>query len=99
MTIRTSLLTGLAVAIVTLGTIGSAAAETLSTKNLPQARCSRPLDEEATRVNKLADLVAQYRVIMEKQPLEWVTFKYYEAELAASRRCLQSASAGQAVVR
>lgn len=105
-TIRKSLLAGLAIAVAALGTFATAAAEPLTAaqsaaiaNGLPKPRCSRPVEEEAARVNQLVALVAEYRTLMETKPLQWVTFKYYEAELAATRRCLQSASAGQAVVR
>ena len=102
-TIRTRTLAGLAIlaaaAIVSLGT-ASATAETLrpiqaanAPNGFPAARCSRPADEEALRIKQLAEFVQKSRAMVVQNPLLWADVGYYEAELAASRRCLQSVAA------
>ena len=102
-TIRTRTLAGLAIlataAIVSLGT-ATATAETLrptqaanAPNGFPAARCSRPADEEALRIKQLAEFVQKSRAMVEQNPLLWADVGYYEAELAASRRCLQSVAA------
>jgi len=99
-TIRTRTLAALAIlaaaAIVSLGAV-SATAETLrptqaanAPNGFPAARCSRPADEEALRIKQLAEFVQKSRAMVEQNPLLWADVGYYEAELAASRRCLQS---------
>jgi len=105
-TIRATLIAGLTIAMASLGAFASAVAEPLTAaqsaeiaNGLPAPRCARPAEEEAMRVNRLVERVAEARAAMDKNPLLWATFKYYEAELAATRRCLVSASAGQSVVR
>jgi hypothetical protein len=99
MTIRLSLIAAL-VATASLASFSSAAAQPGPKFNgFPAPQCSRPMDQEAMRVNQLADLLAETRAQVDKNPLLWATVGYYEAELAATKRCLQSASAGQAIVR
>ena len=99
-TIRTRTLAGLAIlaatAIVSLGSV-AASAETLrptqaanAPNGFPAARCSGPAEEEALRIKQLAEFVQKSRAMVEQNPLLWADVGYYEAELAASRRCLQS---------
>jgi len=56
----------------------------------PAGRCSRPADEEALRIKQLVEFVQKSRAMVQQNPLLWADVGYYEAELAASRRCLQS---------
>jgi hypothetical protein len=100
-TIRTRTLAGIAIlaAIVSLGSV-SASAEMLrptqaasAPNGFPAARCSRPAEEEALRIKQLAEFVQKSRAMVEQNPLLWADVGYYEAELAASRRCLQSVAA------
>ena len=102
-TIRTRTLAGLAIlaatAIVSLGSV-SASAEMLrptqaanAPNGFPAARCSRPAEEEALRIRQLAEFVQKSRAMVDQNPLLWADVGYYEAELAASRRCLQSVAA------
>jgi hypothetical protein len=93
-------LTGLAVvAGVFIGVVNCHAqplgpVESLNGPNgLPVAHCSRPADQEALRVKQLADFVDKSRRIAVQNPLLLADVAYYEAELAASRRCLQSLAA------
>jgi len=60
---------------------------------LPAARCSRPADQEALRIKQLAEFVEKSRRMAVQNPLLLADVGYYEAELAASRRCLQSVAA------
>ena len=60
---------------------------------LPATHCSRPADQEALRVKQLAEFLDQSRRIAVQNPLLLADVGYYEAELAASRRCLQSLAA------
>jgi hypothetical protein len=105
MTIRSSLIAAFALAASSIGSPAIAqppltpAEMTNLANGLPAPRCSRPFEQEATRAAQLAGLMEQARAAMDKNPLLWATFKYYEAELAATRRCLQSASAGNPAVR
>jgi hypothetical protein len=100
-TIRTRTLAGIAIlaAIVSLDSV-SASAEMLrptqaanAPNGLPAARCSRPAEEEALRIKQLAEFVQKSRAMVEQNPLLWADVGYYDAELAASRRCLQSVAA------
>jgi hypothetical protein len=59
----------------------------------PAARCSRPADEEALRIKQLVEFVEKSRRMAVQNPLLLADVGYYEAELAASRRCLQSVAA------
>jgi len=52
-------------------------------------RCSRPVDQQARHIQKLTEFVEASRHMAEDHPLLWAEVGYYEAELAASRRCLQ----------
>ena len=56
----------------------------------PAARCSRPADQEALRITQLVEFVEKSRAMAVQNPLLLADVGYYEAELAASRRCLQS---------
>jgi hypothetical protein len=106
-TIRTRFLTGLAIsAAVLLGALSTSGAQPMgplqsanAPNGLPAARCSRPADQEALRIKQLVEFVEKSKAMAVQNPLLLADVGYYEAELAASRRCLQSASAGQAVVR
>jgi hypothetical protein len=59
----------------------------------PAARCSRPADQEALRIKQLVEFVEKSRRMAVQNPLLLADVGYYEAELAASRRCLQSVAA------
>jgi hypothetical protein len=59
----------------------------------PAARCSRPADQEALRIKQLAEFVEKSRSMAMRNPLLLADVDYYEAELAASRRCLESVAA------
>ena len=72
-----------------IGPVQSASAP----NGLPAARCSRPADQEALRIRQLVDFVAQSRAMAVQNPLLLADVGYYEAELAASRRCLQAVAA------
>ena len=56
----------------------------------PAAWCSRPADQEALRVKQLVEFVEKFRRMAVQNPLLLADVGYYEAELAASRRCLQA---------
>ena len=101
-TIRTRNFAGLAIVaaamVVSFGV--SASAEPLrpsqaanAPNGFPAGRCSRPADEEALRIKQLVEFVQKSRAMVEQNPLLWADVGYYEAELAASRRCLQSVAA------
>ena len=101
-TVRTRNFAGLAILaaamVVSLGV--PASAEPLrptqaanAPNGFPAARCSRPADEEALRIKQLAEFVQKSRAMVVQNPLLWADVGYYEAELAASRRCLQSVAA------
>jgi len=98
-TIRTRNFAGLAIVaaamVVSFGV--SASAEPLrpsqaanAPNGFPAGRCSRPADEEALRIKQLVEFVQKSRAMAQQNPLLWADVGYYEAELAASRRCLQS---------
>jgi hypothetical protein len=59
----------------------------------PAARCSRPADQEALRIKQLSEFLERSRRMAVHDPLLLADVGYYEAELAASRRCLQSVAA------
>ena len=94
-------LTGLAVvASVVVGVLSSCHAQPLGPvqslnepNGLPAARCSRPADQETLRVKQLVEFLDKSRRIAAQNPLLIADIAYYEAELAASRRCLQSLAA------
>jgi len=56
----------------------------------PAALCSRPPDQEAERIKRLAGSLAQSRAAAQQNPLLSAEVGYYDAELSASRRCLQT---------
>ena len=60
---------------------------------LPVARCSRPADQEALRMKQLVEFLERTRSMAAQNPLLLADVGYYEAELAASRRCIQSVAA------
>jgi hypothetical protein len=60
---------------------------------LPVARCSRPADQEALRIKQLVEFIERTRSMAAQNPLLSADVGYYEAELAASRHCLQSVAA------
>jgi hypothetical protein len=99
--IRTSLIAGLAISTaVILGALSNAAAEparplqTAAAPNgFPAARCSRPADQEAERAKRLTQLLDETRAATAQNPLLWASVGYYEAELAATKRCVQSVAA------
>jgi hypothetical protein len=100
-TIRTRILTGLAIsAAVVLGALSTSGAQPMgpvqsatAPNGLPAARCSRPADQEALRIRQLVEFVEKSRAMAVQNPLLLADVGYYEAELAASRRCLQSVAA------
>ena len=59
----------------------------------PAARCSRPADQEALRIKQLVEFLETSRRMAVQNPLLLADIGYYEAELAASRHCLQSVAA------
>lgn len=61
--------------------------------SFPAVACSRPASEEAVRIEQLIRLVEQTRVKAAHNPLLLADAAYYEAELAATRRCIQSLAA------
>jgi hypothetical protein len=98
--IRSRILTSLAVAgAVILGALSTSGAQPLgpvqsasAPNGLPAARCSRPADQEAMRIKQLSEFLEKSRAMAAQNPLLWADVGYYEAELAASRRCMQVAS-------
>jgi hypothetical protein len=94
-------LTGLAVvASVFIGVVSSCHAQPLGPvqsvngpNGFPAAHCSRPADQEALRVKQLVEFLDKSRTTAVQNPLLLADVAYYEAELAASRRCLQSLAA------
>jgi hypothetical protein len=64
-----------------------------SPNGLPAAHCSRPADQEALRIKQLVEFVEKSRSMAARNPLLLADVGYYEAELAASRQCLQSIAA------
>jgi hypothetical protein len=95
------LFTGLAItAGVFLGALSLSHAQPLgpvqsvnAPNGFPAARCSRSADEEALRVKQLVEFLDKSRAMVAQNPLLLADVGYYEAELAASRRCLQSVAA------
>jgi hypothetical protein len=72
-----------------MGPIQSATAP----NGFPAARCSRPADQEALRMKQLVEFLEKSRSMAVQNPLLLADVGYYEAEIAASRRCLQSVAA------
>jgi hypothetical protein len=60
---------------------------------VPAARCSRSADQEALRIKQLVEFVEKSRAMAVQNPLLLADVGYYEAELAASRRCVQAVAA------
>ena len=88
------------VALVSIGVLSSLHAQPLgpvqslnAPNGLPAAHCSRPADQEALRVKQLVEFLDKSRSMAAQDPLLLADVAYYEAELAASRRCLQSLAA------
>jgi hypothetical protein len=100
-TIRTRFLTGLAItAAVILGALSTSGAQPMgpvqsatAPNGFPAARCSRPADQEALRIRQLVEFVEKSKAMAVQNPLLLADVGYYEAELAASRRCLQAVAA------
>jgi hypothetical protein len=65
----------------------------MAPNGFPAAHCSRSAEEETLRIRQLVEFVQKSRAMAEQNPLLWADVGYYEAELAASRRCLQSVAA------
>ena len=92
--IRHTVLAGFALAaVVALGSFSSATDQPLrptqaasALSGFPVARYSRPLDQEAERIERLTESLEQSRAAAEKNLLLLADVGYYEAELAASRR-------------
>jgi hypothetical protein len=61
----------------------------------PAARCSRPANQEALRIEQLVEFLEKSRSMAAQNPLLLADVAYYAAELAASRHYLQSAMTGQ----
>jgi len=87
-------------AAVILGALSSSSAQPVgpvqsatAPNGFPAARCSRPADQEALRVKRLIEFVEKSRAMAVQNPLLLADVGYYEAELAASRRCLQTLAA------
>ncbi len=66
----------------------------IAPNGFPAARCSRPADQEALRIRQLVEFVEKSRRMAVWNPLLLADVDYYEAELAASRRCLQAVATG-----
>jgi hypothetical protein len=101
-TIRARFITGLALsAAVIFGAPFASGAQPLESvpsdiapNGFPAARCSRPADQEALRVTQLVEFVEKSRRMAVRNPLLLADVGYYEAELAASLRCLQAVATG-----
>jgi hypothetical protein len=66
----------------------------IAPNGFPVAGCSRSADQEALRIKQLVEFVEKYRRMAVRNPLLLADVSYYEAELAASRRCLQAIATG-----
>jgi len=77
-----------AVTIAVVSIVGAFTGAVAQPNGFPQPRCSRPADQEALRLVRLADAVRQSRAAAERDPLLWADVGYYEAELKASRSCV-----------
>lgn len=97
----TRILTGIAIlAVVILGALSTSGAQptgpvqsATAPNGFPAARCSRPADQEALRITQLVEFVEKSRAMAVQNPLLLADVGYYEAELTASRRCLQAVAA------
>jgi len=95
------ILTGFAIsAAVMLGAPSGSGAQTMGAvqsatapNGFPAGRCSRPADQEALRLKQLIEFVEKSRSMAVRNPLLLADVGYYEAELSASRRCLQAVAA------
>ena len=95
------ILTGFAIsAAVMLGAPSGSGAQTMGAvqsatapNGFPAARCSRPADQEALRLKQLIEFVEKSRSMAVRNPLLLADVGYYEAELSASRHCLQAVAA------
>jgi hypothetical protein len=93
--------TGLALsAAVVFGALSASGAQPMGPVQSPTAlngfpaeQCSRSADQEALRVKHLVEVLEKSRRMAVQNPLLLADVGYYEAELAASRRCLQSVAA------
>jgi hypothetical protein len=84
-------------AAIVLGAVSTSGAQSVSPvqsatapNGFPAARCSRPADQEALRIKQLIEFVEKSRILAVQNPLLLADVGYYEAELSASRRCLQA---------
>jgi hypothetical protein len=101
-TIRARFITGLALsaAVICGAPFASGAQKSesvpsdIAPNGFPAARCSRPADQEALRVTQLVEFVEKSRRMAVRNPLLLADVGYYEAELAASRRCLRAVATG-----
>lgn len=97
-TFRARIFAGLAIsAAAVFGILSSAGAQPMgpvqsatAPNGFPAARCSRSADQEALRVKQLVEFLEKSRAMAVHNPLLQADVGYYEAELAASRRCLQA---------
>ena len=95
------LFAGLAIsAAVILGAVSASGAQSMgpvqsatAPNGFPAVHCSRPADQEALRIKQLVEFLEKSRSMAVKNPLLLADVGYYEAELAASRRCLQTVAA------
>jgi|SRR3984893_1837554 hypothetical protein len=100
-TLRARLFAGLAISTaVILGALSTSGAQPMGAvqsatapNGFPAARCSRPADQETLRIKQLVEFVEKSRAMAVQNPLLLADVGYYEAELAASRRCLQAVAA------
>jgi hypothetical protein len=76
-------------AVQAAGPVQSAAAP----NGFPAARCSRTADQESLRIKQLIEFVEKSRAMAAQNPMLLADVGYYEAELSASRRCLQAMAA------
>ena len=100
-TICARFFTGFALwAAVVFGALSTSSAQSIgpvqpatAPNGFPAAHCSRPADQEALRIKQLVEFLERSRRMAVQNPLLSADVGYYEAELAASRRCLQSVAA------
>jgi hypothetical protein len=100
-TFRARIFAGLAISAAAMfATLSSVGAQPLgpvqsatAPNGFPTARCTRPADQEALRVKQLIEFLEKSRAMAVQNPLLQADVGYYEAELAASRRCLQAVAA------
>jgi len=93
--------TGLALsAAVVFGALSTSGAQPMAPvqsptalNGFPAAQCSRSADQEALRIKQLVEVLEKSRRMAVQNPLLLADVGYYEAELAASRRCPQSVAA------